>query len=117
MPLTAAQQQAIASAKSIGAQRIETFATTSLGQWHRASGRIADAIIAFDNAIEIAARIVEREEHAHALALRAEMAILQGEQPLARQFLATAQSESQLSRSSSAVAGVERALGRRVAKM
>jgi LuxR family maltose regulon positive regulatory protein len=100
------------SASAVGALRMEAHAIVSLGQWHRASGRIEDAVESLDKGIAAAEEIVERELLALALAQRAEAALLQGQPGAARQLLARAQSEGQLAGSSAMLAVVDRALGR-----
>jgi DNA-binding SARP family transcriptional activator len=103
---------ALAAARSVGALRLEAHAITSLGQWHRANGRIVDAVKAFDEGLRMAEENVERELLADALVFRAEAALLQDDLLTARQLLARAQAESQRVGSNAAVAAVDRALGR-----
>jgi ATP/maltotriose-dependent transcriptional regulator MalT/DNA-binding SARP family transcriptional activator len=103
---------ALGAARSVGALRMEAFATVSVGQWHRASGRISDAIVAFDEGIRLAEEIVERELLAQALVFRAEVALLQDDLTTARRLLARAQAEGQKVGSNAALAAVDRALGR-----
>jgi LuxR family maltose regulon positive regulatory protein len=102
----------LAAARSVGALRMEAHAIASLGQWHRANGRIVDAVKAFDEGLRLAEENVERELLADVLVLRAEAALLQDDLPTARQLLARAQAESQRVGSNSALASVDRALGR-----
>jgi ATP/maltotriose-dependent transcriptional regulator MalT/DNA-binding SARP family transcriptional activator len=102
----------LAAARAVGALRLEAHAVTSLGQWHRANGRITDAVRAFDEGLRMAEENVERELLAEALVFRAEAALLQDDMPTARQLLARAQAESQRVGSNSALASVDRALGR-----
>ena len=102
----------LAAARSVGALRLEAHAVASLGQWHRANGRITDAVKAFDEGLRLAEENVERELLAEALVWRAETALLQDDLPTARQMLARAQAESQRVGSNTAVASVDRALGR-----
>jgi DNA-binding SARP family transcriptional activator len=83
-----------------------------LGQWHRANGRIVDAVKAFDEGLRMAEENVERELLAEVLVFRAEAAMLQDDLSTARQLLARAQAESQRVGSNAAVASVDRALGR-----
>jgi LuxR family maltose regulon positive regulatory protein len=103
---------AVAAARSAGALRMEAWAIASLGQWHRANGRIVEAIAAFDEGLKLAEDVVERELLAEALVWRAEVALLQSDLNTARQLLARAQEEGQRVGSSSALASVDRALGR-----
>jgi ATP/maltotriose-dependent transcriptional regulator MalT/DNA-binding SARP family transcriptional activator len=103
---------ALAAARSVGALRLEAHAVTSLGQWHRANGRIVDAVKAFDEGLRMAEENVERELLAEVLVFRAEAAMLQDDLSTARQLLARAQAESQRVGSNAAVASVDRALGR-----
>jgi ATP/maltotriose-dependent transcriptional regulator MalT/DNA-binding SARP family transcriptional activator len=103
---------ALAAARSVGGLRMEAHATASLGQWHRANGRIADAVAAFDAGLELADEIVERELLADTLVWRAEAALLQDDLPLARELLARAQAEGQRGGSTASQAAVDRALGR-----
>jgi LuxR family maltose regulon positive regulatory protein len=102
----------LAAARSVGAMRWEAHAVASLGQWHRANGRITDAVKAFDEALRLAEENVERELLAEALVWRAETALLQDDLPTARQMLARAQAESQRVGSNTALASADRALGR-----
>jgi LuxR family maltose regulon positive regulatory protein len=102
----------LAAARSVGALRLEAHAMASLGQWHRANGRIVDAVTAFDEGLRLAEENVERELLADALVWRAEAALLQDDLPTARQLLARAQAESQRIGSNAAQASVDRALGR-----
>jgi len=103
---------ALGAARSAGALRMEAWATSSLGQWHRANGRIIEAVAAFDEALRLAEEIVERELFAEALVWRAEVALLRNDLTTARQLLARAQAESQHVGSSATQAAVDRALGR-----
>ncbi len=102
----------LAAARSVGALRWEAHAVASLGQWHRANGRIVDAVTAFDEGLRLAEENVERELLADTLVWRAEAALLQDDLPTARQMLARAQAESQRVGSTSALASADRALGR-----
>jgi ATP/maltotriose-dependent transcriptional regulator MalT/DNA-binding SARP family transcriptional activator len=108
----AALNDALAAASSVGALRMEAYATASLGQWHRASGRIVDAVAAFDAGLKLAEDIVERELLADTLVWRAEVALLQDDLPTARELLARAQAEGQRVGSNATLASVDRALGR-----
>jgi LuxR family maltose regulon positive regulatory protein len=108
----AALNDAVTAARSVGALRIEAFATVSLGQWHRANGRLNEAVAAFDEGLRLAEEIVERELLADTLVLRAETALVRGDQAEARQLLARAQAEAQRVGSSATQASVDRALGR-----
>lgn len=103
---------ALAAARSVGALRLEAHATASLGQWHRANGRIVDAVKAFDDGLRLAEENGERELLAEALVWRAEVALLQDDLTTARRLLARAQAESQRIGSNTALASVDRALGR-----
>jgi DNA-binding SARP family transcriptional activator/tetratricopeptide (TPR) repeat protein len=103
---------ALDAARSVGSGRMEAHAMTSLGQWHRASGRIADAVSAFDAGIHLTEDIVDRELLAQVLSWRAELALLQDDLPVARKLLSRAQAESQRVGSSEALAAVDRSLGR-----
>src|SRR5439155_24655709 len=67
---------ALSAARAVGALRMEAHATASLGQWHRASGRIVESVEAFDEALRLAEEIIERELIADVLVLRAEVALL-----------------------------------------
>src|SRR5216684_9262510 len=102
----------LAAARSVGALRWEAHAVASLGQWHRANGRIVDAVKAFDEGLRLAEENVERELLADTLVWRAEAALLQDDLPTAREMLARAQAESQRVGSTSALASADRALGR-----
>ena len=108
----AALNDALTAATSVGALRQEAYATAALGQWHRASGRISDAVAAFDAGIKLAEDIVERELLADTLVWRAEVALLQDDLPAARELLARAQAEGQRVGSNPSLASVDRALGR-----
>jgi DNA-binding SARP family transcriptional activator len=103
---------ALYAARSVGGLRMEAHATASLGQWHRASGRLLDAVGAFEEGVRLAEEIVERELLAEALVLRAEAALLQEDLPTARLLLARAQAEGQRVGSNAVLASVDRALGR-----
>jgi tetratricopeptide (TPR) repeat protein len=76
----AALNDAVTAARSVGALRIEAFATVSLGQWHRANGRMREAVTAFDEGLRLAEEIVDRELLAETLVLRAETALVRGDQ-------------------------------------
>ncbi|MCA1644059.1 MAG: hypothetical protein LC797_00875 [Chloroflexi bacterium] len=102
----------LAAARSVGGLRLEAYAITSLGQWHRANGRIGDAVTAFDEGLRLAEENVERELLADAFVWRAETALLQDDLLTARQLLARAQVESQRVGSNAGLASVDRALGR-----
>jgi DNA-binding SARP family transcriptional activator len=108
----AALTDALRAASSVGALRQEAYATAALGQWHRASGRIVDAVAAFDAGVKLAEDLVERELLADALVWRAEVALLQDDLPAARELLARAQAEGQRVGSNPSLAAVDRALGR-----
>ncbi len=108
----AALNEAHAAARSVGALRMEAWAIESLGQWHRANGRIIDAVAAFDESIKLSEQIVERELLTEALAYRAEIALLQDDLATAVELLSRAQSEAQQVGSNAALAIVDRALGR-----
>ncbi|MDQ6672932.1 MAG: hypothetical protein M3069_19690 [Chloroflexota bacterium] len=108
----AALHDAVAAASSVGALRMEAYATAALGQWHRASGRIVDAVAAFDTGLKLAEEIVERELLADTLVWRAEVALLQDDLAAARVLLARAQAEGQRVGSNPSLACVDRALGR-----
>src|SRR5207248_2142172 len=103
---------ALSAARAVGALRMEAFATVSLGQWHRANGRINEAIAAFDEGLRLAEEIVERELFADTLVLRGEVALLREDLSDARDLLARAQAEAQRIGSSATQASVDRALGR-----
>jgi LuxR family maltose regulon positive regulatory protein len=103
---------ALEAARSVGSGRMEAHAMTSLGQWHRASGRIADAVAAFDEGIKLTEEILDRELLAQVLAWRAELALLQDDLPGARRLLSRAQAEGQRAGSNAALAAVDRSLGR-----
>jgi LuxR family maltose regulon positive regulatory protein len=103
---------AVYAAQAVGALRQETNATVALGLWHRASGRLDDAIAKFDEGIKLAEQIVERETLAQALSLRAEVAIFQDDLDRGRLMLARAQGEAQIVGSRAVLAVVDRALGR-----
>jgi DNA-binding SARP family transcriptional activator/tetratricopeptide (TPR) repeat protein len=103
---------AIDAARTVGSIRLEGHATVSLGQWHRASGRLLDAVGAFDEGIRLAEEAQERELLSTVLVLRAEVALLQGDSDMARTLLARAQAEAQRLASNTSLALVDRALGR-----
>ena len=107
-----ALNDALLASRSVGALRMETFATVSLAQWHRANGRLTEAVAAFDEGARLSEQIVERELFAEALIGRAEVALLLNDLPTARDSLARAQAEAQRIGSSSIQAAVDRALGR-----
>jgi len=107
-----ALDDALEAARRAGAARLEAHAVTSFGQWHRANGRILDAVAAFDEGIRLAEETVERELLTEALVFRAEMGLLQDDLDTARQMLARAQAHAQRLGSSTALAAVDRALGR-----
>jgi DNA-binding SARP family transcriptional activator/Tfp pilus assembly protein PilF len=100
------------AARHVGASRLEPWIVLSLGQWHRASGRIRDAVESVDEALRLAADASERELMVTALIVRAELAILQEELVTARELLARAQAQAQLLGSDAALASADRALGR-----
>lgn len=106
--LTSAQQ----AARHAGASRLEPWIVLSVGQWHRASGRILDAVEAAEEALKLGTDMVDRELLVLALVLRAELAILQEDLLKARELLARAQAESQRLGADASVANAERALGR-----
>src|SRR5207302_2296294 len=81
---------ALAAAQSVGALRLEAHAVASLGQWHRANGRIVEAIRAFDEGLRLAEENVERELLAEALVWRAEAALWPEGLPGAVEVLARA---------------------------
>ncbi|MBV9172840.1 MAG: AAA family ATPase, partial [Chloroflexi bacterium] len=103
---------ALEAARAVGAVRLEALITSNVGQWHRASGRLADAIAAFDQGIKLAEEAVERELLIETLVGRAETAMLQEELATARELLARAQAEAQRLGSAALIAVVDRALGR-----
>jgi LuxR family transcriptional regulator, maltose regulon positive regulatory protein len=103
---------ALTAARAVGALRLEAHATASLGQWHRANGRLTDAVEAFDEGLRLAEAIVERELLAETLVYRAEVALLQDDPTTARLLLARAQAEGQRAGSNLALGSVDRALGR-----
>jgi LuxR family maltose regulon positive regulatory protein len=103
---------ALAAARSIGGLRMEAFAGVSLGQWHRANGRLNEAAAALDAGLRLAEEIVERELVAEALVSRAEVALMREDLSTARQLLARAQAEGQRVGASSMLASVDRAIGR-----
>src|SRR4029453_18963925 len=89
--LASAQQ----AASQVGATRLQPWIALSLRQWHRACGRILDAVDAIEEALRLGTDIVDRELLVHALVVRAELAILQEDQGKARELLARAQAEAQ----------------------
>jgi LuxR family maltose regulon positive regulatory protein len=99
-------------ARSAGVPRNEGWAVLSLGQWHRASGRIADAVKVIDEVLALAGEVGEREMLVLALHARAELAILQDDLLMARELLARAQAEAQRQGSDAELALIDRALGR-----
>jgi LuxR family maltose regulon positive regulatory protein len=101
-----------AAARAVGALRMEAFAAVSLGQWHRASGRLNEAVVALDEGLRLSEEIVERELLADALVWRAEVSLLRDELDTARQLLARAQAEAQRIGANATLASVDRALGR-----
>jgi len=106
--LASAQQ----AARHVGASRLEPWIILSLGQWHRACGRILDAVEATEEALRLGTEIVDRELLVLALVMRAELAILQEDLLKARELLARAQAEAQRLGADSALAATDRALGR-----
>jgi ATP/maltotriose-dependent transcriptional regulator MalT/DNA-binding SARP family transcriptional activator len=103
---------ALEAARAVGSLRMEAFAIVSLGQWHRANGRLNESVAAFDEGLRLAEEIVERELVADALVLRAEVALLREDRASARELLARAQAEAQRIGSNATQAAVDRALGR-----
>jgi ATP/maltotriose-dependent transcriptional regulator MalT/DNA-binding SARP family transcriptional activator len=103
---------ALAAARSVGSLRMEAFAAVSLGQWHRANGRLNEAVTAFDEGLRLSEEIVERELLADALVWRAEVALLCEDLDTARRLLARAQAEGQRIGANATLASVDRALGR-----
>ncbi len=106
--LASAQQ----AARHVGASRMEPWIVFSLGQWHRACGRILDGIEAAEEALRLGTEIVDRELLVLALVLRAELAILQEDLTKARELLSRAQAEAQRLGADAALATTDRALGR-----
>jgi len=102
----------MAAARAVGALRMEAFAAVSLGQWHRANGRLNEAVTALDEGLRLAEEIVERELYADALVWRAEVALLCDDLSTARQLLARAQAEGQRIGANATLAAIDRALGR-----
>jgi DNA-binding SARP family transcriptional activator len=107
----AALKDALEAARAVGSVRIEGWTVVTLGQWHRASGRIRDAVECFDEGLHLA-QDSDRELEVAAHVQRAEVALLQDEPETARTLLTQAQAAAQMLRSATAVASVERALGR-----
>jgi ATP/maltotriose-dependent transcriptional regulator MalT/DNA-binding SARP family transcriptional activator len=103
---------ALAAAGSVGALRMEAFTTVALGQWHRVSGRLQEAVGAFDEGLLKANAVAERELMTEALVYRAEVALLCDDLATARKLLARAQAEGQTLGSNAILAEVDRALGR-----
>jgi LuxR family maltose regulon positive regulatory protein len=95
-----------------GATRLEPWIVVTQAQWHRASGRIRDAVEAVDEALNLAIIASERELLVLALVVRAELAILQDDLDAAREVLARAQAEAQQLGSDAYLASADRALGR-----
>jgi ATP/maltotriose-dependent transcriptional regulator MalT/DNA-binding SARP family transcriptional activator len=106
--LASAQQ----AARHVGASRLEPWIVLSLGQWHRACGRILDAVDATEEALRMAGEMVDRELLVLVLVMRAELAILQEDLLKARELLSRAQAEAQRLGADSAIAATDRALGR-----
>jgi LuxR family transcriptional regulator, maltose regulon positive regulatory protein len=102
----------IDEARAVGATRVEAHAVRALGDWHRANGRLEDAVEQLDNSIRLAEDVGERELLVTALQFRAEVAILQDDLATARRLLARGQAESQILGGDIEQAGIERALGR-----
>jgi DNA-binding SARP family transcriptional activator len=107
-----ALQSVADEARAVGALRVEAHALLSLGEWHRASGRLEDAADLFDTSIRLAEEVGERELLVTGLQFRAEVAILRNDLPGARQLLARGQKEGQLLGGDIEQAGIELALGR-----
>jgi ATP/maltotriose-dependent transcriptional regulator MalT/DNA-binding SARP family transcriptional activator len=103
---------ALATAGAVGSLRMEAFALVALGQWHRMSGRLQEAIAAFEEGLAKAEDVPERELVTEVLVYRAEVAILCEDLTSARQFLARAQAEGQKLGSNAIMALVDRGLGR-----
>jgi LuxR family transcriptional regulator, maltose regulon positive regulatory protein len=99
-------------ARAAGAPRNEGWAVLSLAEWHRASGRIADAVATIDEVLGLASEIGERELVLLGLLGRAELAILQNDLRTARELLPRAQAEAQRLGSDAELALVDLALGR-----
>jgi LuxR family transcriptional regulator, maltose regulon positive regulatory protein len=99
-------------ARTAGVPRNEGWALLSLSQWHRASGRIADAVAAIEEVLGLASEIGERELLLLGLLIRAELAILQDDLRTARELLPRAQAEAQRLGSDAELALVDLALGR-----
>jgi LuxR family maltose regulon positive regulatory protein len=95
-----------------GVTRVERWIVLSQGQWHRACGRIRNAVEKIDETLELAANTSERELLVLALVIRAELAILQDDLGIARELLARAQTEAQLLGSDAFLNMTDRALGR-----
>ncbi len=87
----AALQSVVDEARAVGAVRVEAHALLSLGEWHRASGRLEDAADLFDISIRLAEEVGERELLVTALQFRAEVAILRNDLAGARRLLARGQ--------------------------
>jgi LuxR family maltose regulon positive regulatory protein len=107
-----ALQAVIVESRAVGAVRVEAHAVLSLGEWHRASGRLEDAADLLDTSIKLAEEVGERELLVTALEYRAEVAIVRGDLPGARRLLARGQAEGQLLGGDIEQAGIELALGR-----
>lgn len=108
----AALAKVVEEARLAGASRIEGFGCAAVGAWHRANGRIRDAVEWFDLSLRVAEDVAERELLFRALRQRAEMAVLEGDLDLARTMLTRAQAEAQRLGPSVDLAAVERAIGR-----
>ena len=103
---------ALSAARAVGALRTEAWAMVDIGEWHRANGRLAQALDAYELGAHLAEAIVERELLAQVLACRAEVALLQDDLNSARAFLSRAQAEAQVAGSARILGIVDRAVGR-----
>jgi LuxR family transcriptional regulator, maltose regulon positive regulatory protein len=103
---------ALDSARQIGAVRAEAYLVDSVGGWHRASGRRAEAATHFQDAVRLGEELGERELLVSALVQRAEIAVLDDETSVAREHLDRVRIEVRPLGDTLELAALERALGR-----
>jgi tetratricopeptide (TPR) repeat protein len=108
----AALHDGLEAAQRAGSVRNEAWLVVWLSYWHRASGRISDAVGALDRGLVLLQEVAERDLLVVGLVLRAELAILQNALTLARELLERAQADAQRLGSDAHIGSVSRALGR-----
>jgi LuxR family transcriptional regulator, maltose regulon positive regulatory protein len=103
---------AVVSARTVGARRLEGYALASLGEWHQANGRLTEAGAAFQEGLGLADEVADGELRAVALRRGAEVALAERDLPAAATLLARAHAEAQRLGSAVQLATVEREQGR-----